>query len=248
MLRRIHIQRFLILIFCTFSLVRGQTSLSISPLQMELGISPGKDKKMSILIGNDSYDPVSIKVKVESWYLDQQGVPIFNGSQPLPFSCKDWIEVESGSIDIAPGRNKEVSFRVSAPKGISSGHYWAAVSFEPQVESSSDFQRHGMLIQQRIITGVFIKVGKIKPAGKILDILPSQENNQSELSIFYENTGRSYFFSSGQLEIKDAKGKKIEKTELSGELILPESKREVRFMEIFCQMQSGNPLYEKNGI
>lgn len=213
-----------------FSLVRGQTSLSISPLQTELGISPGKNKKASILIGNDSFAPVRINVKVESWYLDDEGVPIFNGSQPFPFSCQDWIEVESSPIDIRPGSNKEVSFKVSVPKGISPGHYWAAVSFEPQVKEESDYQGDGMLIQQRIISGVFIKVGKFKPAGKILDITTSPEEKLKELVINYENSGRSYFFSSGQLEIINAKGKKILKTQLPGELILPQSKRQVRFV------------------
>ena len=220
--------RLIFIILCMFSLVRGQTSLSISPLQAELKISPGKNKKTSILIGNDSYNPVRINVKVESWYLDGKGNPIFNGSQSVPFSCRDWIEVESKPVEIGPRQNKEVSFKVTVPKGTSPGHYWAAVSFVPQVEDESEHQGDGMLIQQRIISGIFVKVGKFKSAGTILDILPSPEDQQSELVINYENSGRSYFFSSGQIEIKNPAGKKILKAELPGELVLPQSQREVR--------------------
>jgi hypothetical protein len=77
------------------------------------------------------------------------------------------------------------------------------------------------MIKGKIMASVFVLVGKSPAQGEITDATLMDREKGSLVVIHLNNGGRSYFRTSGGLEIKDARGKNILETDLPEEIVLP---------------------------
>jgi len=232
---------YIFFLFFSVLIIYGQTSISLYPLNTELGVRAGKNKKDAFSIKNDSLDSIQIQIKLKSWYLKKDGTPVFLESEDYPFSCKEWIILEASEINLSPGERKPIHYIVSVPKGTLPGDYWAAFSFEPILNKWHGKEVDSMIIRRKIMASVFVKVGNIKPTGKIIDIFANKEEGQTEIGILIQNNSKSHFYSCGKLEIMNEQGKKVVEQELYGELILPESERQVK-VDLEKDLASGKYL------
>ena len=212
-----------VILFFLFSAVtlKGQTSLTVSPLSADLETSAGKTKKESFTVGNDSARALKILVQAEDWTFRENGQIVLPGAADrFPFSCRDWIRLESGEFVLKPGERRIVSWSLSVPPGTSPGHYWTALTFEGAEELGAG-DRNRLMIKGKIMASVFVLVGKSPAQGEITDATLTDREKGSLVVIHFNNGGRSYFMTSGRLEIKDARGKKIFETDLPEEIVLP---------------------------
>lgn len=201
--------------------VQGQSSLTVSPFRTDLEIPAGKTRKESFTVGNDSARAMKILVQAEDWTLGEDGQIVLPGpADRLPFSCQDWIWLDSREFTLKPGERRLVSWSLSVPPGTPPGHYWTAVSFEA-VEGTGAGDKNSLMIKGKIMASVFVLVGKSPAQGEITDASLIDREKGSLVIIRFKNSGRSYFMTSGRLEIKDARGKKILETELPEEIVLP---------------------------
>jgi hypothetical protein len=201
--------------------VQGQTSLTVSPFRTDLEITAGKTRKESFTVGNDSARAMKILVQAEDWTLGDDGQIVLSGpAERFSFSCKDWIKADSQEFLLKPGERRRVSWSLSVPLGTPPGHYWTAVSFET-VEGTGGGDKNSLMIKGKIMASVFVLVGKAPAQGEIMDVSLVDREKGSMVVIRFKNSGRSYFMTSGRLEIKDARGKKILAADLPEEIVLP---------------------------
>jgi hypothetical protein len=213
----------LFVVFCI-----SQTSLSLFPLQFDFKISPGKTKKETIYIANDSFDPIHIKADIKDWTLEKDGTFILADSLQSSFSCKAWIRLDIEEFNLAPGERKPIRYKITVPKNSTPGHYWAAISFVSRAKELPIGQMDKMVIRENVMSGIFVQIGNDKPEGRIVDLILYENNGEKEIKIDIENEGRFYFWTDGRIEIKDGKDKRIISKELPEERILPGARRELR--------------------
>jgi len=219
--------RFSLFFFFSLLLLEGQTSLTLSPLQAELTISPGKTKREILAVGNSSPSTVKIKTRVESWLLKEDGTPIFPPSGTFPYSCQEWIKLDSSEFSLEPGENRLVSLTISVPDGTAPGQYWASLSFETSESEKSEEQSGKMMIKEKVMAAIFVMVGEAPAKGEITGMRVADREGQKMILISLKNSGRSFFTTSGQLEIKDENGKKVIHQELPEEMVLPSGERDL---------------------
>ena len=220
----------LLLFFFLLFAIKGQTSLTFSPLHSEFKISPGKSKKEVVIIGNDSPHPVYVKADLKSWFLDEEGVSFLPDKDQFFYSCKEWIELEDREFQLLPGERKSVQYKISVPKETLPGHYWAAIGFETGAQEDLKGRMDRIIIKEKIMSGVFIQVGKPEPEGRIVDLSVGGKRGAKQLDILVQNEGSFYFWTEGYVEVADEGGMKILERDLPEEIILPGSKRELKVL------------------
>ncbi len=148
-------------------LLRGQLSLSLSPVQMEFVLNPGKSGAQSIVIGNGSSSPVGIKAEIDSWMIGRPGIDVFPSEGAGALSARDWFQVESGAFEIPPGEQREVTLSITVPENALPGQYTAALSFVTLNEPGEEDLAGGLSLQGKLTAFVIVTVGKPVDAGEI---------------------------------------------------------------------------------
>jgi hypothetical protein len=213
--------RFFLLFLLSAAAIKGQTSLTVSPLHADLEASAGKTKKGTFTVGNDSARAMKVLAQAEDWTFKEDGQIVLAGAaDQYQFSCKNWIRLDSRDFILKPGERRLVSWTMTVPPDTSPGHYWTALSFEAAEEAGAD-ERDSLMIRGKIMASVFVLVGKAPAQGEITDVTLADRDRRTTAIIHFKNSGRSYFTTSGSLKIKDALGKKIFETDLPEEIVLP---------------------------
>ena len=238
MSRRKKASPFILLFLISVAAVQGQTSLTVSPFRADLEAAAGKAKKGAFTVGNDSARAMKILVQAEDWTLGENGQIVLPGpADRLPFSCKDWIRLDSREFTLKPGERQLVSWSLSVPPDTTSGHYWTALTFEA-AEGTGAGDKNSLMIKGKIMASIFVLVGKSPAQGEITDVTLVDREKGSLLVIHLKNSGRSYFMTSGRLEIKDARGKKLFETDLPEEIVLPGTGKDLE-VELEERLPSG---------
>jgi len=218
--------------------IKGETSFSVSPLSINFKIPQGKTKKSIITIINESNKPLRVIIKLEDWSYGKEGTLILPESDSYSHSCKSWIKLNVKELKLT-SKEKIIKYSISVPKETTPGDYWTAISFETQPYKDTSEPLNALLIKHKIITGIYVRVGKAKPEAEITD-LEIKENQEGLTAILtVKNKGSFIFPTKGKLEIKDEKGKKLLKLELPEENILPMSERNL-ILYINKKLPSGN--------
>lgn len=208
----------------------NQTSFSISPLFQELEISPGKSEKASIYVANFSPRDIEVDVCIANWTLEEDGsLHFIEEGNPL-YSCKTWVAYENQNLFIPPGKTKVFEYKITVPENTQPGHYWTSISFENFPKKTEETHLDQIQLKNKILTGVFVKVGKGEFSGKIKDIFLHRHERFDEIELTCENQGNFYWRSEGFIQIVDPTGNKSDKLELPLELVLPGKTRNIRVM------------------
>ena len=84
-----------------------------------------------------------------------------------------------------------------------------------------------MMIKEKVMAAIFVMVGEAPAKGEITGMRVADREGQKMILISLKNSGRSFFTTSGQLEIKDENGEKIIDQELPEEMVLPSGERDL---------------------
>lgn len=209
-------------------LLRGQLSLSLSPVQMEFVLNPGKSGAQSIVIGNGSSSPVGIKAGIDSWTVGRPGIDVFPSEGAGALSARDWFQVESGAFEIPPGEQREVTLSITVPENALPGQYTAALSFVTLNEPGKEDLAGGLSLQGKLTAFVIVTVGKPVDAGEIAGLALERRNGQVILVLRRKNSGRFFLPTEGEIILRDAKGKKVYAADFLDDPVPPLSERVFR--------------------
>jgi len=206
----------------------GQVFFGISPIRVEQEGKPGDSLTDVFYVRNNAAAPIRIKVYTENWRLREDGVPVFIGTQPVPYSCREWIKVNPQDFRLLPNEVKSVRYTVAIPAEASPAGYHASVSFENVPDISPGKKESRMIFTGKIAAAIYVKVGKVEPVAQILDLKLLKDKGASYAVLVIKNPGKTHFRTQGGVEIYDASGRKTLQAEIPNEVVLPESQREVK--------------------
>jgi len=212
-----------LVIFC--SPLGAQVYFGVTPIRLELKVSPGGQKTEVIYVRNNSPRPIRLKVYTENWFLGEDGSRNFIGSQPTSFSCRDWLRVNPFDFRLQPGEMKSVRFTVSVPGETEAGGYHAGISFEQVPEAPSGARMGQVAFVGKIVAAVYVQVGKVPVEGSLEDLVFESPGEVQLVKIKLNNTGRTHFRLKGEVRIMTAQGRKAASLEIPDEPVLPGSWR-----------------------
>jgi len=228
---------------------RSQIYFGITPIRVELSGNKGESITDIFYVRNNASSSIRLRVYVENWILREDGTPVFIGSDPTPYSCKDWIKVNPQDFRLMPDEIKAVRYTVSIPLETDNAGFHASVSFENVPLTSEKLRASKMLFTGKISAVVYVKVGDVNPNGEICDMRITEEENSTGIILSIKNTGKTHFRTKGTIEIRNALGEKIQEIAIPDTIALPESKREITCLfqekpepgeyEAFCKLDIG---------
>lgn len=226
-----------------------QIYFGITPIRVELSGKKGESITDIFYVRNNASSPLRLKVYAENWTLREDGTPVFIGSNPVAYSCRDWIKVNPQDFRLMPDDIKMVRYTISIPEEIDNAGFHASVSFENVPLTTEKLRASKMLFTGKISAVVYVKVGDVNPDGEILDMRITEEKNSTGIILFIKNTGKTHFRTNGTIEIRNTLGEKVQEVTIPDTVALPESEREIKCLfqekpgpgeyEAFCKLDIG---------
>src|ERR1700719_4092837 len=73
----------------------AQIGLGLSPMRLEMKLTPGKEQSGVLTLSSDSGDRVRVRAEALDFLIDQSQTPQFESSLPSEeaFSCRNWVSV-----------------------------------------------------------------------------------------------------------------------------------------------------------
>lgn len=200
--------------------------VSISPPIMELSLAPKTEYDFSISFTNLSVSRLKVKSSVSPFMFEENGTLVILEELDR-WSCRDWITLEDKDFTVLPGDIYTVKGKISVPSGVTGGRY-SAITFD--INSSGDIPG-SMGVKIRTGTLVFVSIPSTEKKELVLESFTIEKNTPEEVifSTILRNLGNTYLKIEGNVNIKDAEGKRIRTIPLKDvSTILPEGRRIIR--------------------
>lgn len=203
-----------------------EIKVSISPPIIELSLAPETKYDFSVSFVNLSGMELKVKSSVSPFTFEENGTLVIL-EEPDRWSCKDWIMVEDKYFTVSPKDTHLVKGRITVPPGVAGGRH-SAITFD--INSSEDISG-GMGVKIKTGTLIFISIPSTEKRCLVIDSFTIEKNTPEEVifSTMVRNIGNTYLKIEGNVNIKDAEGRRIRTIPLKDvSMILPEGKRIIR--------------------
>src|ERR1700694_3161011 len=83
------------LLLLSAQVLSAQIGLGLSPMRLEMKLTPGMEQSGVLTLSSDSGDKVRVRAEALDFLIDQRQTPQFEPSLPSDdaFSCCDWVSV-----------------------------------------------------------------------------------------------------------------------------------------------------------
>jgi P pilus assembly chaperone PapD len=209
---------------------QGMFSVEVTPLRVELKLTPGATHTQAVTLKNDSKDAVRVRARVDDWYLSKDGTPQFKAAAPdYPYSASAWIRLNPPEQLVKPGATAIVRFTTTVPAGAKVAGYRCAVMFEfDPPDAATAAKARDVMFRGRVATLLYATVGAPAPAIDLTDLQPRFAPGQPPAIVAtLNNTGRVQVRTKGTMIIYDQAGTVVRQLQLPNVPVLPESEREV---------------------
>jgi P pilus assembly chaperone PapD len=111
---------FLALFICSFTIVFGQSGMSVSPPRTYFTLNPGETETKIIKVINTSKTEIlDLAISFNDWKYDELGSNVISDPNSLINSCYDWIKTTPTVFTLGPKEEKEIEVRLDVPANIS---------------------------------------------------------------------------------------------------------------------------------
>lgn len=234
---RLHLERSLtptLAALVCLGLVAGpaaaQVSVEVSPLRVELSVTPGATHTQAVTLTNQSDKPVRIRARVDDWFLTKDGTPQFRAAEPGTWtSASSWVRLAPPEQVVEPGQQGTVRFTTNVPAGVTEGGYRSAIIFEFG-PPGADLLGTGrdVVFRSRVVTILYVSVGQ--PAAKV-DLTSLTVRNlpgkPAEILATLQNSSRANVRTKGVVIVYDKAGTVVRQIDIPNVPVLPESEREL---------------------
>lgn len=208
----------------------GLFSVEVTPLRVELKLTPGATHTQAVTLKNDSKNAVRVRARVDDWYLSMDGTPQFKATAPdYPYSAAAWIRLNPPEQLVAPGATAIVRFTTTVPAAAKVAGYRCAVMFEfDPPDAAAAAKSRDVMFRGRVATLLYATVGSPAPVVDLTDLQARVVAGQPpSIVATLHNTGSVHVRTKGTLVIYDQEGKVVRQRHLPNVPVLPESEREV---------------------
>jgi len=205
-------------------------SVEVTPLRVELKLTPGATHTQAVTLKNDSRNAVRVRARVDDWYLSKDGTPQFKPADPEdPYSAAGWLRLNPPEQLIGPGGSAIVRFTTSVPAAAKVAGYRCAVMFEfDPPDAAMAGKARDVMFRGRVATLLYATVGSPAVVVDLTDLQPRLvQGQQPAVVATLANTGRVHIRTKGTMVIYDEAGKIVRRLALPNVPVLPESERDV---------------------
>ena len=111
------------------------------------------------------------RAKVEDWWRSEDGAQSVYGTPgTLRHSCGPWVSLNPIESVVKPGETMIIRITVSVPPEMASGGYWCALTVDEIPDPLAVQSGVGVKFVASVSTGIFVNVGTIERAARILDL------------------------------------------------------------------------------
>jgi hypothetical protein len=130
---------------------------------------------------------------------------------------------------IEPGRQSIVRFTTTAPPEVTDGGYRAGILFEFGPATGDPVaQRRSVQFRSRVVTLIYISIGKVAPAIELTDLAGRIAAGQPPSVVAtLKNTGRANVRTKGTATLRDAGGNVVTNVDVPNVPLLPMAERDV---------------------
>lgn len=211
-------------------------SLTVSPLSYDLAINPGEEKKAVVSVGNNSDQPIEVKVEFSDFFVGEDGSYVFPSEEDKAaiekyklFFMKNWFQTDKESFVLPKGGSENVEIRVKVPEKATLGGHYGAVFFRTNCQLEEDTAvvssdkskvcvsaRPGVLFLIQV-GGEAVKSGELKK----MEIPKISFADKENLEIEIQNTGNTHFKPEGTILAKNLAGRVVFQMDIKDRTLLP---------------------------
>ncbi len=195
------------LLFYNFSV----QAIGVRPLVIDLEVSPGATEEFEItLTPSDKVEIVNL-----SFYRPVQvntGALLYQEEDAESFSILNWIELEEKRVELAPGGNRVIRGRVTAPFAAE-GTHTVVIMVEPEVEEAE----RGVTFKIRYAIRVNIKIDRpgLRPRGELLSVeFLTEDVDYPQIDVLFKNNSKMYYETTAEATLRNEQGRLIQRIEL----------------------------------
>lgn len=116
------------------------------------------------------------RARVEDWWRSEDGAQSFYGAPgKLRHSCARWVSLNPVESSVKPGETLVIRITVSVPVEMASAGYWCALTVDEIPDPLAVEAGVGVRFVASVSTGIFVNVGRIERAARIVDLQVSGE-------------------------------------------------------------------------
>ncbi len=219
----------------------AQTAVAIDPPAVIFTAKPGEEKTASILVANPGNEAARVRVSLGDWMYQPDGQPVYLDPGALPESASPWITFSPSEFVLAGHEKKIVRYTIKVPDDAESGTHWSVLFLQGEDPNALPGANIATF-KLRVAHTVYVNVPPVAWDGRILGIaaVPPEEPDQPiAIGIQYANTGNGAYAVTGRLEVRDAQGNVVGKTEIDRTVVLPGATR-VLLANFYGPVQKGD--------
>ena len=212
----------------------AQIGLGLSPMRLEMKLTPGTEQSGVLALSSDSGSKVRVRAEALDFLIDQDQTPQFETRLPseADFSCRDWVSVNPVETEVAPLKQVNIRYTVRVPASVESPRgYHCAIGF---TTLPADGQGGGTGIKTavRVVSAFYVVLGNpgIEGEFKELRLVHSIDGDKPHWvgEVVMRNHSLTHFRPIGELSVLDSEGKILESVALTPLPALPN--REQRYL------------------
>jgi len=202
----------------------------VSPAKQEIVLARGERTIRNIYITNKLGHDSDFQISVEdiSGGTDQTEIIKFYGKGLGPYSIRKYVVVNNDRVHILAGETRVVPVMITLPNtqkpgGLYGGIFVSAIG-EVKSTGTNISTRIGSLIFLRV-KGSLIEQGEVKEFGTLSDRPIFGNSFPLDFAVSFSNTGNVYLNPYGMIEIKDYRGRVIDRLPIEPWFVFPDSVR-----------------------
>jgi hypothetical protein len=111
------------------------------------------------------------KAKVEDWWRSEDGTQSYYAEAgTLRRSCARWVSLNPAEATARPGEPLVIRITVTVPPEMPASGYWCALTVDEVTDPAADQAGVGVRFVASVSTGIFVNVGTVTHAARILDL------------------------------------------------------------------------------
>lgn len=207
-----------------------RSGIQISPLTYNFDIRPGESQEAKITVKNLNKEALNYVIETENFVeASDEGAPSFEGLPEVKgvTTLADWFSMLNNDKEgiIEPGKEKEISFKITIPEGAEPGGHYAAI-FAKQIKKNAVGQTE-LGIASRVGTLILVSVpGNVTKTAEITEFKAPKIvwKGPVDLSMKVKNTGTVHYDSEAKVVFKPIIGASSE-ADLGTHTLLPKNIR-----------------------
>jgi len=203
----------------------------ISPVNLELNLSPGETSVQKMTIINRLGRTTSFKIEKEDFTgsEDPEKSTVFLGEGEADFtSAKNWIMPEVDVMELNHGDRLTLPFTVTVPKEATSGSHYGALFVSVKNDDSGGGKDKIKLISRVGLLVLINVAGQNIETGEISDFSTDRKFYRQGPAVFstvFKNTGNIYQKVKGEISVKNIFGSEVDHLTIKDWIVLSQSSR-----------------------